>query len=93
LPVIITIRNFFISSAATDHFSYIELQVDHPELVQRFIVEKRTADNGWAEISSMDAVDTRYTYGATDPAPSWGNNFYRLKIVEKIRINLLFRDP
>lgn len=58
-------------------------QIDHPELVEKFIVEKRTDDNnGWTELTSIDA-DDRFKYAATDPVPSWGNNFYRLKIIEK----------
>lgn len=57
-------------------------QVDHPELVRQFIVEKKT-DNGWIPIATMDAADTRFKYAATDAAPSAGNNFYRLKVSEK----------
>jgi len=57
-------------------------QVDHPELVRQFTVEKKT-DNGWIAIATMEASDTRFKYATTDVAPSAGNNFYRLKVTER----------
>ena len=58
-------------------------QLDHPELVMRFTVEKKTEASGWTSLASLDASDTRLNYSLTDPNPGYGNNFYRLKVTEK----------
>ncbi|MGQ0738910.1 MAG: T9SS type A sorting domain-containing protein [Bacteroidota bacterium] len=57
-------------------------QVDHPELVRQFTIEKKT-DNGWVFLVTVDAADNRFKYAAADPAPSPGNNFYRLRVTER----------
>lgn len=61
----------------------VNWQTDHPELVNKFIVEKRTNNTGWTDLTTFDAADDRFKYAATDPAPLSGNNFYRLKIIDK----------
>jgi hypothetical protein len=57
-------------------------QVDHPELVNKFVVEKRTENNGWADLNETTATDTRFKYASTDVHASVGYNFYRLKIID-----------
>ena len=60
-------------------------QLDHPELVNQFIIEKKTESTSWKSLAIIHANDSRYTYSATDPDPYNGNNFYRLRIIEKNR--------
>jgi hypothetical protein len=56
--------------------------VDHPELVKQFTAEKRT-ETGWISLATVEAADNRFKYAASDPAPSPGNNFYRLRVTEQ----------
>ncbi len=60
-------------------------QLDHPELVNQFIIEKKTETTSWKNIGIIYANDSLYTYSATDPDPFTGNNFYRLRVIEKNR--------
>jgi len=39
---------------------------------------------GWTTIATIDANDTRLNYQAEDDHPFSGNNFYRLKVIEKM---------
>lgn len=57
--------------------------LDHPELVKNFIAEKKTETTGWITLANMDASDNRLNYLAEDTHPFSGNNFYRLKVIEK----------
>ncbi|MBM3415892.1 MAG: T9SS type A sorting domain-containing protein [Bacteroidetes bacterium] len=57
-------------------------QVDHPELVKQFTVEKKTG-NDWVVIAVVDPADGRFKYSATDLYPATGHNFYRLKVTER----------
>lgn len=58
-------------------------QTDHPELVREFIVEKTNDNNEWKSLPAISATDTRLRYATTDLQPNTGNNFYRLKVIDR----------
>lgn len=59
-------------------------ETDNPELAAGFSVERKINDDpAWLTIYTTVASDNRHLYGAFDPHPLQGNNFYRLKITEK----------
>lgn len=72
----------FFKGQLINHTVLLNWQVDHPELVKQFTTEKRT-ENGWISLATVDAADNRFKYAATDPSPSPGNNFYRLRVTEQ----------
>ncbi len=55
----------------------------NPELVREFVVERLAANQQWEIVSTIAAVDTQENYVAVDNAPFKGDNFYRLRIIEK----------
>lgn len=58
-------------------------QIDYPELVKEFAVEKRMNNGEWVIIKSVPAVEFRNKYFVTDQELFAGQVYYRLKITEK----------
>lgn len=58
-------------------------QVDHPELVKSFILERKNNISNWITIKRIDAADNLYNYIVADNSFEQGYNFYRLKIMER----------
>ncbi|NOT52505.1 MAG: T9SS type A sorting domain-containing protein [Chitinophagaceae bacterium] len=81
--VLLPSKLLYFKAQLNGHSVIVNWQVDHPELVEKFIVEKRATDNGWSDLVSINAADDRFKYATTDPNPLFGNNFYRLKIIDK----------
>ncbi len=73
----------FFKAQKVNRSVVLNWQVDYPSLVKEFIVEKRTINGSWRSLPAISAEDTRYKYAAPDNSPSIGDNFYRLKIMEK----------
>lgn len=61
----------------------LKWDLDHPELVKNFTVEKKTENSDWTTLAIIEASDNRLDYLAEDHYPFPGNNFYRLKVTEK----------
>lgn len=76
-------RLLYFNAHVSGNSVVLSWQVDHPELVDKFVVEKRTENNGWGDLHHTIATDTRFNYASTDVHASIGNNFYRLKIIDK----------
>lgn len=54
-----------------------------PDVIQNFVVERRTSQEDWKEIADLPNLGTDvWLYHHTDRSPHDGYNFYRLKIVE-----------
>ena len=66
-----------------NHFVLLNWQLDHPELVKNFTVEKKTETTDWTSLATIIAGDNRLNYSFADHAPYNGNNFYRLRVIEK----------
>jgi hypothetical protein len=66
-----------------NHSVLLNWQLDHPELVKNFIVEKKTETTGWTSLATITAGDNSLNYSFADHAPYNGNNFYRLRVIEK----------
>lgn len=58
-------------------------KLDHPEFAKQFIVEKKIENGSWENFSTTNSNDNISVYSITDLSPKNGNNFYRLKVVEK----------
>lgn len=58
-------------------------QVDHPELLRTFVLERSTPNNSWTTINTIPAEINLIRYSTEDAAYTAGDNFYRLKVIEK----------
>lgn len=58
-------------------------QVDHPELIRYFIVEKNDGNGNWSTLKRVEANEQSWQYGASDLQLAPGSNLYRLIIMEK----------
>ncbi|MFZ9387567.1 MAG: T9SS type A sorting domain-containing protein [Chitinophagaceae bacterium] len=58
-------------------------QTDHPELVDVFIIEKRTGNSDWVALPGLHAENGKTRYGMADAQVPTGRTFYRLKVLEK----------
>lgn len=58
-------------------------KLDHPEFAKQFIVEKKIENGSWENFSTTNSNENISVYSITDLSPKNGNNFYRLKVVEK----------
>jgi Secretion system C-terminal sorting domain len=58
-------------------------EIQNPEQVSHFIIERSTNQNQWFGLKSVTGNDQKYTYSATDENPLSGTVFYRIRIVEK----------
>lgn len=57
-------------------------QLQHPELVKYFTIEKKNSNQEWVTVATINAMNNRETYYAMDSLVWPGNNYYRLKITE-----------
>ena len=73
----------YFQAQLINHSVALRWGLDHPELVNNFIVEKKMETTGWTTIATIDASDNRLNYLAEDAHPFNGNNFYRLKVIKK----------
>ncbi|MBL7748114.1 MAG: hypothetical protein JNM19_11835, partial [Chitinophagaceae bacterium] len=58
-------------------------QIQNPELVSDFIIEKKTGTTDWVALMTTPADNSREIYSATDAGIYPGDNFYRLRIRER----------
>ncbi len=58
-------------------------QLQNPELVKLFVVEKSNDNRNWIVLTTINAEDNRENYTAIDNSILPGDNFYRLTIREK----------
>lgn len=73
----------YFRARLSDQSVLLSWQMEHPELVQQFTIEKRADNGNWFTIASVDAATGRTYYAAADANPFPGNSFYRLKITEQ----------
>ncbi len=73
----------YFNGQSNDHSVLLNWKLDHPEFAEKFIVEKRNERNEWNTIITLPANDNSFHYAAQDISPVNGNNFYRLKVIEK----------
>ena len=78
LPV--SLRSFQASLSGV--IVQLNWQLDHPEEVLEFIIERKTATGNWQTFRTVAAHSTQTNYTVTDPSPLAGLNFYRLLIRE-----------
>ena len=61
-------------------------QIQNPELVSTFTVEKRNDTGNWVELLTVAAINSTEDYSAIDNSTWPGETFYRLRITEKSTI-------
>lgn len=61
----------------------LEWQIDNPETVKRFIVEKSVIANQWMELKTIPGNDQKHNYTSVDENPVPGRIYYRIKFIEK----------
>lgn len=65
-----------------DETIHLSWQMENPDLVQEFTIEKRSQGSDWISMASLSASGTRTHYSVVDRTPFSGVSFYRLRIVE-----------
>ncbi|MBK7561576.1 MAG: T9SS type A sorting domain-containing protein [Chitinophagaceae bacterium] len=71
------------SASVIDKKVLLEWQIDNPETVKRFIVEKSVIANQWMELKILPGNDQKRDYTTVDENPLPGRMYYRIKFVEK----------
>jgi len=61
----------------------LEWEIDNPETVKQFIVEKSIIANQWMELKVIPGHDQHRSYTMVDKTPLPGKTFYRIKFIEK----------
>ena len=57
--------------------------MSNPELVAMYAVERMSNSGQWQIIKNVEADDIRQFYTCIDPSPEQGDNFYRIRIIQK----------
>ncbi|MBL0272780.1 MAG: T9SS type A sorting domain-containing protein [Chitinophagaceae bacterium] len=71
------------SASVIDKKVLLEWQIDNPETVKRFIVEKSVIASQWMELKTLPGNDQKRDYTTVDENPLPGRMYYRIKFVEK----------
>jgi len=73
----------YFNGSMSDKKALLDWQVQNPELVSHFIIEKRTGPADWAALITMPADNSKEIYSTTDAGIFPGDNFYRLRVTER----------
>lgn len=73
----------YFNAQLINHSVLLNWKLDHPEFAKQFIVEKKIENGSWENFSKINSNDNISVYSIADHYPKNGNNFYRLKVVEK----------
>lgn len=71
------------NASVIDKKNFLEWQIDNPETVKRFIVERSVIANQWIELITIPGNDQKHYYTTSDENPVPGRIYYRIKFVEK----------
>ncbi|MEO7923528.1 MAG: T9SS type A sorting domain-containing protein [Chitinophagaceae bacterium] len=61
----------------------LEWRIDNPADIKYFIIERSLDTRYWSELRTIHSLDQTHSYSLTDEQPVPGNNFYRIKFIEK----------
>jgi hypothetical protein len=78
LPVILS---HFIAEA-NDEKVLLQWKLETPEIIDHFIVDRKTTNNNWITIKTVTALPQSKNYSTEDPFPVTGKNYYRIRVVE-----------
>ena len=73
----------YFRAVAAQQSVLLNWETDEPGILQEFIIERRNASGNWASLSNITVINNRNKYSYTDPVPSKGYNYYRLRLMEK----------
>lgn len=73
----------FFNAQLVNQQVVLNWQVDYPELVKEFIIEKSISGGEWLVVSKVQAIDNKFKYAGYDHPAGTAICLYRLKVVEK----------
>jgi Secretion system C-terminal sorting domain len=73
----------YFNAQLINHSVLLIWKLEHPEFAKHFIVEKKIENGSWENYYTINSNDNISAYSIADHYPKNGNNFYRLKVVEK----------
>lgn len=81
--LLLPVKLIYFNGQSANHAILLNWKADHPELVEKFNIEKRNNNNEWITLASIVANNNSFGYSIKDVYPFNDNNFYRLKVIEK----------